>query len=306
MSAPSKILFKLGGQAFAGMVSDCIEYRRGEALEVAVLPNETLLYGKPAEVARAHALCAEVFAPRPVMQTFDARAQDLERQIKRVWTVYRDAPHAHERAPALLARLTEIAHDLADSNLPWDEWQLVFRLTLQLDRALRGDPPLLEKPSKESTPMAENKVPLPSPRTIQRLPDAPSIDVAVPVSVEGMSNRELVRHVIDSATLLAKKEIELAKTELRADLKQEMGMVKGLGVAGVCALCTVNLMLVAMAMALGNSMAEWGAALLVAGAVLAVGTVAGLAGWGKRVKAPLEATRRTLKEDAQWAMERLA
>jgi len=154
--------------------------------------------------------------------------------------------------------------------------------------------------------MAENKVPLPSPRTMQKLPAAPSIDVAVPVSVEGMTNRELVRHVIDNATLLAKKEIELAKVELRADLKQEMGMVKGLGVAGVCALCTLNLMLAALAMALGNVMAEWGAALLVAGVVLAVGTVVGLAGWGKRVKAPLEATRRTLKEDAQWAMERLA
>jgi len=29
-------------------------------------------------------------------------------------------------------------------------------------------------------------------------------------------------------------------------------------------------------------------------------TVAGLIGWGKRVKKPLEATRRTLKEDALW------
>jgi uncharacterized membrane protein YqjE len=132
------------------------------------------------------------------------------------------------------------------------------------------------------------------------------IDVAVPISVEGMTNRELVRHVIDNATLLAKKEIELAKTELRADLKQELGMAKGLGVAGVCALCMLNLLLVALAMGLGSVMSEWGAALLVAAVVLAVGTVAGLTGWGKRVKTPLEATRRTLKEDAQWAMERLA
>jgi uncharacterized membrane protein YqjE len=132
------------------------------------------------------------------------------------------------------------------------------------------------------------------------------IDPAVPISVEGMSNRELVRHVIDSATLLAKKEIELAKTELRADLKQELGMVKRLGVAGVCALCMLNLLLVALAMALGSVMPEWGAALLVAAAVLAAGLVAGLTGWGKRVKTPLEATRRTLKEDAQWATERLA
>jgi hypothetical protein len=40
--------------------------------------------------------------------------------------------------------------------------------------------------------------------------------------------------------------------------------------------------------------------------VLAVGTAAGLIGWGKRVKQPLEATRRTVKEGATWAKERLA
>ena len=41
-------------------------------------------------------------------------------------------------------------------------------------------------------------------------------------------------------------------------------------------------------------------------AVLAVGTIAGLVGWGKRVKKPLETTLRTLKEDARWAKERMA
>ena len=45
---------------------------------------------------------------------------------------------------------------------------------------------------------------------------------------------------------------------------------------------------------------------IVAAAVLAVGSIAGLVGWGKRVKQPLESTRRSLKEDALWAQERLA
>ena len=83
-------------------------------------------------------------------------------------------------------------------------------------------------------------------------------------------------------------------------------MAKGLGVAGLCALWTVSLMLVAGALALGTVIPEWAAALVVAAAVLAVGTVAGLLGWGKRVKQPLESTRRSLKEDALWAKERLA
>ena len=202
----------------------------------------------------------------------------------------------------MTGRVEEIAAELSEKNLPWDEWQVVYRLLLQLDRVLRGDGALLKRAAKEK-PMDEGKLPLPGPRNMERLPDRP---IAVPVSVEGMTNRELIGHVIESATLLAKKEIELAKAELRRDLKAEIGMAKGLGIGAVCALCTVNLLLVAAALALGTVMAEWAAALLVAAVVLGVGTAFGLIGWGKRVKSPLESTRRSLKEDALWAKERLA
>jgi hypothetical protein len=149
------------------------------------------------------------------------------------------------------------------------------------------------------------KLELPGPGNLTKPPEESAV-VPVPVSVEGMSNRALLAHVIENATLLAKREIELAKTELRADLKAELAMAKGLGVAGLCAIWAVSLMLVACALALGVLMAEWAAVLIVAAAVLAVGSVAGLIGWGKRVRTPLESTRRSLKEDALWAKERLA
>jgi len=304
MTAPSRIMLRLGGAAFASMAAERVEFRRSGVLEVAMLPNETILRGKPEAVARAHALCTEVFAARPVLQAFSADARELEKQIKRVWSVYREQPEAHAGAKPLRGRLDEIARDLAESNLPWDEWQIIYRLLLQLDRALRGDRPLLERPdAREEIEMAEEKIPLPSPRTMEKLPDE---RVAVPVSVEGMSNRQLLAHVLEGGALLAKKEFELAKTELRADLKKEVAMAKGLTAAGICALCTLNLLLVAIAMALGGVMVEWGAALIVAAAVLLLGTAVGLIGWGKRVKEPLEATRRSLKEDVTWAKERLA
>jgi uncharacterized membrane protein YqjE len=124
--------------------------------------------------------------------------------------------------------------------------------------------------------------------------------------MRALSNRELIGQVIDSVTRLAKTEVELAKSELRADLKREVATVKGLGIAGLCAIWAVSLMLVACAFALGTVMPQWAAALIVAAVVLAVGTIAGLIGWKKRVKMPLEATRRSLKEDVLWAKERLA
>jgi hypothetical protein len=318
MTAPSKILLKIGGQAFAHMVTEHIEFRKNDRLEVAVMPNEAVLKGKPDEVARARALAMEVYAPREVSETFSPAAQLLEKQIKRVWSVYLEEPRRHRSSPALVGRVNEIATELAETNLPPDEWQVVYRLLLQLDRALRGDRPLLTRPPahpEEGAAMAERKiyasgppapVALPSPRTMSKDVPTPPITVAVPVSVEGLSTRELVGHITESAVLLAKKEIELARTEIKADLKAELGMVKGMGVAGVCALLTACMLLVSLTLGLGNFMAEWLAGLLVSALVLTVGTVAGVVGWGKRVKNPLEATRRTLKEDAQWAKERLA
>jgi len=305
MTAPSRIMLKLCGAAFASMASERVEFRRNDQLDLAVLPNETVLRGQPHAVARAHALCAEVYGPRPITQSFAPEARELEARIKRLWSIYRENPAAHEGSRVLRGRLDDIAAELAAVNLAWDQWQTVYRLALQLDRALRGDRPLLEKPDIGENEMAEDKkLELPGPRNMTRLPGDER--VAVPLSVEAMSNRELVKHVVESATLLAKKEVELAKVELRRDLKSELAMAKGLTVAGLCAIWTVALMLVAGALALGTVIAEWGAALIVAAAVLAVGTVAGLLGWGKRVKSPLESTRRSLKEDALWAKERLA
>jgi putative superfamily III holin-X len=53
-------------------------------------------------------------------------------------------------------------------------------------------------------------------------------------------------------------------------------------------------------------MPGWQAGLIVSAAMLALGAAAGLVGWAKRVKRPLGLTQKTLKEDAQWAKERLA
>jgi hypothetical protein len=127
-------------------------------------------------------------------------------------------------------------------------------------------------------------------------------------TLRGHSTKELVAELAAKASLLAKKEIALAKSEAKEDLRTEIRMASGLGVAGVCTLCTLNLVLVAVVFALaeGEVMRGWLAALLVAAIVLAVGTAAGLLGWKNRVRNPLDATRRSVEENVRWAKERLS
>jgi hypothetical protein len=122
------------------------------------------------------------------------------------------------------------------------------------------------------------------------------------------STRDIVGELAQKASELAREEIALAKAEVRKDLRAEIKMASGLGVAGLCAIWTVSLLLGAIVFALSESgtMPGWAASLVVAAVVLAIGTVAGLIGWAKRVRKPLEATRRSVQDNVRWAKERIA
>ena len=117
--------------------------------------------------------------------------------------------------------------------------------------------------------------------------------------------RKLLGEIARGAADLARKEIELARTEAKADLKAEVAAAKGLAVAGMCALLVVNLLLVTLVFALALVTPGWAAGLLVTAVVAIVGGIAFAVGWAKRVKKPLEKTRRTLTEDVRWAKQRL-
>jgi hypothetical protein len=126
--------------------------------------------------------------------------------------------------------------------------------------------------------------------------------------LRGVRTRDLVTELARKGRLLARKEIELAKAEIRADLRREVRMASGLGIAGICGLFTVQLLLLAAVLALMEAglLPGWAAALVVAAVVLAIGTAVGLWGWATRVRAPLGSSRRSLKEDVRWAKEQIA
>src|SRR5262249_48362562 len=87
-------------------------------------------------------------------------------------------------------------------------------------------------------------------------------------SARDLSNRALIREITEKVSILARKELELAKAEIRADLRAELATIKVLGVAAIAALIGVNLILVAPILALALVIPGWLAALLVGCALL--------------------------------------
>ena len=137
---------------------------------------------------------------------------------------------------------------------------------------------------------------------------APAPPARPPDPLRRMRTKDLVTEVARKASALARKEVELAKAELKADLRSEAKMAGGLGAAGLCAIWGVELLLVAVVLALfeGGVLPGWAAALVVAAVVFAVGAGVGLWGWSRRVTKPLDTTRRSLGDDVRWAKERMS
>ena len=120
------------------------------------------------------------------------------------------------------------------------------------------------------------------------------------------STGELVGRLADEGKELVKKEIELAKAELRTELRDEVKMALGLTVSAVAAFLTLELLFAALVLALADAMAGWAAALVAAGVALVLAGTAAAVGWQMRAKSLLEKTRKTLKEDAQWVKQQVS
>jgi len=127
-----------------------------------------------------------------------------------------------------------------------------------------------------------------------------------PASPESLSTLDLMKAITHDVERLVKTQIALAKAEVRADLSNEGKMVAGLGVAAVAGLLAVNLLFVTLILALATVLPPWVAGLVVSGAVALAAAIAGVVGWGKRVRHPLARTRHEIQEDVKWTKERMA
>jgi Putative Actinobacterial Holin-X, holin superfamily III len=298
LTAPSRILLRLGGPSFRDYVPQRLAYFRGSRLDVVLYPNGLLLRGPEQDTAWAHGVLVEALSDAPAYQTFDPGAQDVERQIRSVWQVFRQNPSAHEASAWLEGRLVEIGRDIRELPVPYDEWQIVYRQALQLGRALRGERQLLEEAGRSNGRGSD------IPREEAEMITGRANDDAV--RAQALSTRELIGEITAKASLLARKEIELAKTEIKADLRSQLAMAKSLAIAAVAALLGVNLLLVSLVAALSSYVAPWLGALLLGGALLVAAGILGYVAWSRGLAVPLALTRKTLKEDVQWAKERMA
>lgn len=141
---PTAILRKLGGDAFRGYVPDRLEYFREGPLEASLYPNGLLLRGPKDKVTRAHGIVSEALSHSEAMQTIDPQAQALERRIHSLWDYFDRDPIGNVGSEQLRAAVMALASDLAQADIGFEDWQILYRELLQLDRDLNGQAPLID------------------------------------------------------------------------------------------------------------------------------------------------------------------
>ena len=124
--------------------------------------------------------------------------------------------------------------------------------------------------------------------------------------VTRLSTFGLMREIASQAGLLVKKQVELARMEIKADARTEAKVAGGLGLAAVGALIAVTLLFVTAALALALVLPGWAAGLIVTGIVAAAAGIVAAVSWRRRVRQPLAHSRRELRQDVRFAKERFA
>jgi YihY family inner membrane protein len=118
------------------------------------------------------------------------------------------------------------------------------------------------------------------------------------------STPDLIVSIASDSATLVRKEIELAKQEVSESITTRVRSVAVLGVAGVLGLFALGWFSAALARGLDIVLDPWASRLIVGGMFLLLAGAAVLFG-RRKPKPPLEETKRTIKEDVQWAKAQL-
>jgi len=132
LRAPTKVLTLFARGAVAGLVADRVTALRSKQLEVVLHPSDLVISGREAAAARARAIIAENVVFTPAYLTWDKEANELEDRMRAVWRA-RDARPSSE----LRAELKQVEGRLHELQVPYEEWEVLFREVLLLERALR-------------------------------------------------------------------------------------------------------------------------------------------------------------------------
>jgi hypothetical protein len=146
LTVPAQLLARVAGPGVAELVPDRLALlaQPGE-VEVLVYPSDVAISGRKRAVARSRAAIASGLTGAPAYLTTTQEAQEVEDQIRAVADeVRRRADGEFDGTPnargSIQERLGRVDQRLSTLTVPYDEWEVLYRMRLQVDRDLLATP----------------------------------------------------------------------------------------------------------------------------------------------------------------------
>jgi hypothetical protein len=140
MSKPARWLARVAGPGSASLVPERLIQLDGEDLDILIYPMDLLISGKPGPVVRARAAMASRLTTSAAHLTVSAEAQGIEDRLAALAEPHQDTPDRPRGLDdAAAAEFASIDEALVSLEIPYEEWEVLYRERLQVERDLRAE-----------------------------------------------------------------------------------------------------------------------------------------------------------------------
>ncbi len=154
LEIPAHLLAAVAGRGVRSLVPSRLALLRGDTVEILVYPSDIAISGTADELARARAAVATrlTFTAAYLTTTRDSQAiEDLIEEAAGVGASTHEPSRGGDAATAAAGRdrlsirhredvLAEVDRRLAMLNVPYDDWEVLYRMRLQVERDLLETP----------------------------------------------------------------------------------------------------------------------------------------------------------------------
>jgi hypothetical protein len=141
LAMPARWLAAVAGTSAASLVPERMIRLQGRDLDILIYAMDLLVSGKPKAVARARAAMASRLTTSAAHLTVSAEAQAIEDRLAGL-AGRGDAPSSEAKPRPFddetAAAFEAIDKELASIQVPYEEWEVLYRQRLQVERDLRA------------------------------------------------------------------------------------------------------------------------------------------------------------------------
>jgi len=135
LSVPTKVLTMFAGGVSGKLIGDRLVTLASRDMEVMLHPSDMVISGKKLDVTHVRSALMEQLAFSRAYLTWDKDANALEDRIRRVWNQLR-AQRGGDVPAESVRELQAIEKELREADLPYEEWQVLNRGKLLVERGM--------------------------------------------------------------------------------------------------------------------------------------------------------------------------